>query len=86
MEGAGPVRKRTRPRIGTSPKSRLAQAKEVAKSGLIAIAAPRVICLGADFNVEDRAMAALIVFSIIASGIAALSVAVWMGVDLDRRV
>jgi hypothetical protein len=29
-------------------------------------------------------MAALIVLSIIASGIAALSVAVWMGIDLDR--
>jgi hypothetical protein len=29
-------------------------------------------------------MAALIVFSIIASGLAALSVAIWRGVDLDR--
>jgi hypothetical protein len=35
-------------------------------------------------DVEDRAMAALIVFSIISSGIRPLSIAVRMGVDLDR--
>ena len=32
---------------------------------------------------EGRAMA-IIVFSIIAVGVAAISVAFWMGVDLDR--
>jgi hypothetical protein len=31
-------------------------------------------------------MAALIVFSIISAGIAALSVAIWKGVDLDRYI
>jgi predicted benzoate:H+ symporter BenE len=46
---------------------------------------PALSAMSNALNVEDRAMAALIVFSIIASGIAALSVAVWMGVDLDRR-
>jgi hypothetical protein len=31
-------------------------------------------------------MAALIVFPIIAAGLAALSIAIWRGVDLDRRI
>jgi hypothetical protein len=43
-----------------------------------------IVCLDDACNVEDRAMAALIVFSIIAAGVAAISVAFWMGADFDR--